>query len=358
MLLPVALFAQTQVWKTEVQVYSKPEIELVENYMVCNKETSIVLDYVNHNNLTLEYVVTFSNKAKNVGFQDILAYTLLGDDVVINIPPGISIDGYAGTLTVRNGACEESYDFTITLASPAVISRQPASIAAMCEGDNILLSVQASGTNITYQWYHNGTAITGATDNEYSAIYHSGLEGDYYVEITTDCGTIASNTVTVSGNMYQIQEKWDDALFIANPSDAIIAYQWVKDGQDIKQYGRSSYYSDALGLQGTYYVRIYFADGSYIKTCPVTYDRRKATTTNLYPNPVNRSTMITIELGEELEETSISKLELYDAQGRLIRDQMVEGNHIKIQAPKVAGAYIVRIHAESSRIISKRLIVK
>ena len=334
----------------------KPEIELVGTYTVCNKETSILLDYTNENDLTLEYIITFSDNAKSAGFQEMLTYTLMDDDIVINIPTGLPIDDYTGTLTIRSGSCDESYNFTIMITNPTLITKQPLSIVGICEGDNLLLSIQVSGTNITYQWYHNNTAITGAINNEYSAIYHSGLGGDYYVEIISDCGTINSNIVTISNPIYQIEEKWNDMLFIADPSANVVAYQWYKNGQEIKG-ARARYYSDGQGLQGDYYVRVYLADGSFISTCSVTYDRLKQVNDNLYPNPAERSTLITIELGD-VEETSSSKLELYDVQGKLIRTQMVEGNRIQIQAPELAGSYIVRIHTESSKIITKRLIVK
>ena len=66
---------------------------------------------------------------------------------------------------------------------------------ANCAGNNILLTCTNSG-NITYQWYLNGTAISGATSNTYTA----SQSGNYQVAITNTVCTDFSNQVTLTFN--------------------------------------------------------------------------------------------------------------------------------------------------------------
>lgn len=89
------------------------------------------------------------------------------------------------------------------LAAPVVrapsISAQPISRRAAV-GDSVLFSVTASGTApLSYQWYKNGTAITGAILAELSfAKVTAGDAANYHVTVTNAAGTIQSSTVTLS----------------------------------------------------------------------------------------------------------------------------------------------------------------
>lgn len=53
--------------------------------------------------------------------------------------------------------------WNLTVWEPPVITQQPQANVAICESDNGTLTVQATGTNLAYQWRRNGVNIPGAT---------------------------------------------------------------------------------------------------------------------------------------------------------------------------------------------------
>ena len=79
-------------------------------------------------------------------------------------------------------------------------SSQPVN-TTVCHGGSFSLSgaVQGRGTSPGYQWFHNGTAIAGATGYSYS---HSGstlaTAGTYFCRYTNSCGSADSATVNVN----------------------------------------------------------------------------------------------------------------------------------------------------------------
>ncbi|HRP02546.1 MAG TPA: right-handed parallel beta-helix repeat-containing protein [Candidatus Kapabacteria bacterium] len=67
------------------------------------------------------------------------------------------------------------------------------------EEDILSLSVTVSGNNNQYQWYFNGKAIQGATDDAYIIdLVQESDAGDYYVIATNGCGSVKSNVLTLT----------------------------------------------------------------------------------------------------------------------------------------------------------------
>ena len=98
-----------------------------------------------------------------------------------------------GTRTVSCSA------FTLTVNQIVRITQQPVS-QMLNEGANASLSVAATGTApINYQWYYNGTAISGATSNSLSIapaqVSHS---GSYHVVVRNAGSNATSSTATLS----------------------------------------------------------------------------------------------------------------------------------------------------------------
>ena len=80
---------------------------------------------------------------------------------------------------------------------PAILM-QPTS-KLVYAGYSFSLSVTASGyPAVTYQWYFNGTAISGATSSMYSGIAKSSDAGQYTVVVSNTLGSVASNVATLS----------------------------------------------------------------------------------------------------------------------------------------------------------------
>ncbi|MGA9291264.1 MAG: immunoglobulin domain-containing protein, partial [Ignavibacteriaceae bacterium] len=80
-------------------------------------------------------------------------------------------------------------------AQAPVITTQP-SWQGVIEGQTATFSVIATGDTLTYQWYKNGIAITGATDSIYTtpatALADSGSL--FSVKIVNNHGSDSSNT--------------------------------------------------------------------------------------------------------------------------------------------------------------------
>ncbi len=87
-----------------------------------------------------------------------------------------------------------------TTPPPPTITTQPVNTTAT-SGQSVTLSVAASGGVTGYQWYFNGTAISGATGASYTiASPTSANAGTYYVVITNANGSTTSNSITLTVN--------------------------------------------------------------------------------------------------------------------------------------------------------------
>lgn len=81
------------------------------------------------------------------------------------------------------------------------ISMQPSSVT-VTEGASASLSVTATGSGtLSYQWYKDGAAISGATSATYTiGAVESSSAGSYYVVVSSSVGSATSSTVTLTVN--------------------------------------------------------------------------------------------------------------------------------------------------------------
>ena len=94
--------------------------------------------------------------------------------------------------TIRRGV------YASSLISAPSITTQPTS-QTLTIGGSATLSVLASGSSLSYQWYLNGVAITGATSPTYSVSTASAQSaGAYTVSVTNTTGVVTSNAVQMS----------------------------------------------------------------------------------------------------------------------------------------------------------------
>lgn len=159
-------------------------------------------------------------------------------------------------------ACSNGSSEGPTITLPA-ITTQPAS-AVIVSGSNTVLSVVATATSPTYQWYKDGAAIADATAATYTAI----ADGTYYVVVTASTGSVSSgNAVVTVADIPTFTTQPQSATILTGASQALnvevtgvnVGYQWYKDGSAIAGATQTSYTaSDA----GTYYVVATNAAGS------------------------------------------------------------------------------------------------
>jgi hypothetical protein len=124
--------------------------------------------------------------------------------------------------------------------APTIVQQPLAPVTPRCAGDDLLLTVQAGGVGpFTYQWYHDGELIEGATTFTYLKS-PAGLDagGEYYCEVSNACAVTTTSTVFVqTAPTPAFTEHPQDAcgeigetvvLTAAASAAAPITYQWRK----------------------------------------------------------------------------------------------------------------------------------
>ena len=147
--------------------------------------------------------VTFS---MNVSSSLVVAYTWFKNGTAIGSGSSLTISNVtlsnAGTYScevtdaIQTIACNA---FTLTVNQIVRITQQPIS-QMLNEGASASLGVTATGTApITYQWYYNGSAISGATSNQYALNSTTIADsGKYYCLVKNPGSSATSSTATLS----------------------------------------------------------------------------------------------------------------------------------------------------------------
>ncbi|WP_247235664.1 T9SS type A sorting domain-containing protein [Telluribacter sp. SYSU D00476] len=151
----------------------------------------------------------------------------------------------AGTYdVVVNGNCGNatSTGASLTVKQPVSIQEQPVS-QAKCTGEGVTFSVAAQGDGIQYQWFRNGTPLSGAVSNSYTInTVAPGDAGDYSVVINGRCNTVTSSIakltikqpVTIQTQpVTQVKCVGEGITFSVAAQGDGLTYQWRKGGTPI-----------------------------------------------------------------------------------------------------------------------------
>jgi hypothetical protein len=145
----------------------------------------------------------------------------------------VMVSNVAGTVT--SGAA------TLTVNVPPTITTQPQN-QTVIQGQSASFSVAASGTTpLSYQWYFNGTAMSGATSSGLSLTnVQTAQAGSYSVVVSNVAGTVTSGTATLTVNVpptittqpqNQTVTQGQSASFsVAASGTTPLSYQWYFNG--------------------------------------------------------------------------------------------------------------------------------
>ncbi len=93
---------------------------------------------------------------------------------------------------------DSARECAIQIIPSTAITTQPRPTTTRPEGSTLLLSIVAEGTNLKYQWFFNGRALSGDTTNSLSVLKATTENaGRYTCTVIGDCGTVVSDTAVV-----------------------------------------------------------------------------------------------------------------------------------------------------------------
>ena len=138
--------------------------------------------------------------------------------------------------------------FTLTL--PPNIDRQPVAASA-CVGQPVTLSIEASGTNVRYQWRRNGNNITGATKATLELSVSTSTLGKYDCVVTGTCNPQLTSTAVdvteatptaISKQPQDVSVDEGSAFELSvSATGGTLTYQWSKDGENIDGATEATY---------------------------------------------------------------------------------------------------------------------
>jgi alpha-tubulin suppressor-like RCC1 family protein len=132
---------------------------------------------------------------------------------------------------------------TVTIPLPA-IETGPTNRAVLL-GDTVNFTTSVSSpVPVTYQWFHNGVPLVGATGPQLTIVnFQSSDTGNYTVQVTNSAGTRTSNNALLAVAQPPVLVHQPQSLTVnvgatarfsvTVSSNAPFTYQWKKDGVDI-----------------------------------------------------------------------------------------------------------------------------
>lgn len=159
---------------------SESEFFLVSATGYCQNDEGEVLYSIENGN-PVAYSVTFSAEAKAQGFQDIAKTELPAGDIksfALIVPENCHYGKYSADVYFYPALDIDpiKVPVTFTVNIPTVDIKQLF--------DDVVAIDNKEGKYTSYQWYHNGELIPGATLQYYQE--KGGLSGSYYVEVTVE----------------------------------------------------------------------------------------------------------------------------------------------------------------------------
>ncbi len=209
----------------DIIVHEQPVItDQTESFTICSSET-VTLNVTDDGSSTIYQWFADNEQLSDGGqYSGTTSATLQIEDITLD-----NAATYYCVLT--NGTCEVySNDIVMDVIQAPAISTQPVSVES-CGEETVTFSVSVDGSDLGYQWFVDGTAITddtqitGSATNQLVISNASGInEGTYHCEITSDCELLVSEAVTLTVSVCTSSDKLttEEVLVFPNPSEGVI----------------------------------------------------------------------------------------------------------------------------------------
>lgn len=242
---------------------------------------------------------------------------------------GVTLYPVSGNFYRFAGAMDEFRFYTRVLSNDeikglyfAASQTSLPSSAILCKGTNNTLAVNAiaSGTP-NYQWYYNGSAIIGATQNNYSI---NGLNntnaGAYICEITSSCAVINTDTAMVNLSSIDVSTSVSGAtITAANISGN--SFQWLDCNNAYAAMTGNTSLDFTAAANGSYAVQVTSngcVDTSACTTIStVGIEEFSNSSINVSPNPA--SSFIQLNIASI---NSAVTIQIVDLSGRVLTQQI------------------------------------
>jgi hypothetical protein len=249
---------------------------------------------------------------------------------------------------------------------------RPQVVIERCLGENIrdVLKVNATGANLTYQWYKDRVLIDGATESTYNIDnVDANMTGTYYVLVGNNCNNSQqSKNYEVRIKLPIIEQRWGNILIlITNSNDnggyAFSNIQWYRMDQgnnpvEIPGANLTYLYSDTPVDGITYVVKATMQDGTIYESCPVTGIAYDPVEIQVYPNPVKMGETITLDANLPENDWENTFIQLLSLDGRIMKSLKALEQKTSIVTPTIQGVYILRLTTGSGDVYEYKVMVK
>ncbi len=146
------------------------------------------------------------------------SYTVVSAQTLDDGSYSVVVGNRAGSLTSANA--------TLTVGAPPTITTQPQSVNVNQTGSSATFSVTANGTTLSYQWYFEGAAISGAMTSSYTDSSVQTVDiGNYACVVSNPFGSVTSSDASLTVGKLFLSDNLDSNTsanwFIAtNKSDS------------------------------------------------------------------------------------------------------------------------------------------